>query len=54
MNMNDPVAIAMMKKCKKQAEKSKDSMNHSNMNHSKMKKDDHKMKNKDGNNEHNH
>jgi len=54
MDMNDPVAIAMMKKCKKQAEKSKGSMDHSNMNHSKMKKDDHKMKNKDGNNKHNH
>lgn len=44
MDMKDPVAIAMMKKCMKQAEKSSDKMAHSKMgkkmDHSKMKKDD--------------
>ena len=49
MDMKDPVAIAMMKKCMKQAEKSK-----SKMDHSKMEKKEMKMKKKDGDNEHNH
>ena len=37
MNMKDPVAIAMMKKCKKQAKKDHKAMDHSNMEHSKTK-----------------
>jgi len=41
MDMKDPVAIAMMKKCMNQAEKSKGKMDHSKMDkemdHSKMK-----------------
>lgn len=44
MDMKDPVAVAMMKKCMKQNEKSKDKMDHSkmkNMDHSKMKKNEH-------------
>ena len=51
MDMKDPVAIAMMKKCMKQAEKSKDKMDHSKMEKKEMKM---KMKKKDGDNEHNH
>jgi hypothetical protein len=47
MDMKDPVAIAMMKKCMKQAEKSKDKMDHSKMKKTEQKK-------KDGDNEHNH
>ncbi|UUO24353.1 hypothetical protein FGD67_14830 [Colwellia sp. M166] len=42
MDMKDPVAVAMMKKCMKQAEASKDKMDHS------------KMKEQDGKNGHNH
>lgn len=42
MDMKDPVAIAMMKKCTKQAKKLKNKMDHSKMDkkmdHSKMKK----------------
>ncbi len=49
MDMKDPVAIAMIKKCMKQAEKSKGKMDHSQMN-----KNDHKTKKKNGHNEHNH
>jgi len=41
MDMKDPVAIAMMKKCMKQAEKSKDKMDHSKMDDKNMKKDGH-------------
>jgi uncharacterized protein involved in copper resistance len=57
MDMNDPVAIAMMKKCMKQsdaAKKSMKDMDHSkmkDMDHSKMKKVDHNANKKD---EHNH
>jgi uncharacterized protein involved in copper resistance len=54
MDMKDPVAIAMMKKCMKQAEKSKGKMDHGKMDHSKMEKKEMKMKKKDGDNEHNH
>lgn len=59
MDMKDPVAIAMMKKCMKQAEKSKNKMghskmDHSKMDHSKMKKNDHKTKKIDDQNKHNH
>ena len=60
MDMNDPVAMAMMKKCMKQAEDDKKSMkdmDHSkmkDMDHSKMKKAEHKASKKDDNNEHNH
>jgi hypothetical protein len=54
MDMKDPVAIAMMKKCLKQAKKSKDKMDHSKMDHSKMKTTEQKTKKKDGDNEHNH
>jgi hypothetical protein len=54
MDMKDPVAIAMMKKCMKQADKSKGKMDHSKMDHSKMKKTEQKTKKKDGDNEHNH
>ena len=49
MDMQDPVAVAMMKKCMKQAEKSK-----ANMDHGKMTKDEHKTKKKDDHNEQNH
>ncbi len=60
MDMKDPVAIAMMKKCMKQAEDDKKSMkdmDHSkmkDMDHSQMKKAEHKASKKDDNNEHNH
>tara|TARA_R110000737_G_scaffold144521_1_gene174679 strand:- start:417 stop:716 length:300 start_codon:yes stop_codon:yes gene_type:complete len=54
MDMKDPVTIAMMKKCMKQAEKSKGKMDHSKMEHGKMKKTEQKMKKKDGDNEHSH
>ncbi|TWX70172.1 hypothetical protein [Colwellia sp. C1TZA3] len=55
MDMNDPVAIAMMKKCMQQAEKSNEKMDHSKMDkkmdHSKMKKmDDNNMKKDEHNN----
>lgn len=43
MNMKDPVAIAMMKKCKKQAKKDHKAMDHSNMEHSKT-EDNKKLK----------
>ena len=52
MDMKDPVAIAMMKKCMKQAEADKKSMK--DMDHSKMNKAEHKANKKDDNNEHNH
>ena len=42
MDMNDPVAIAMMKKCMNQAKASTDKMDHSKMSDKKMNKDDHK------------
>ncbi|NQY89590.1 MAG: hypothetical protein HRT51_17960 [Colwellia sp.] len=48
MDMNDPVAIAMMKKCMKQAEADKKAM--PGMAHSKMKK----AEKKDAHNEHDH
>lgn len=60
MDMKDPVAIAMMKKCVKQskaAKKSMKDMDHSkmkDMDHSKMKKTEHKASDKDDHNEHNH
>jgi uncharacterized protein involved in copper resistance len=44
MDMKDPVAMAMMKKCMKQAEKSSNNIDHSKMkgmDNKKMKKDDH-------------
>lgn len=47
MDMKDPVAIAMMNKCMKQAEKSNDKMNHSKM---EMKMDHSKIKTMDDNN----
>ena len=47
MDMKDPVAIAMMKKCMKQAEKSSN-----NMDHSKMKGMDNKSTKKDGHDNH--
>jgi uncharacterized protein involved in copper resistance len=43
MDMKDPVAIAMMKKCMKQAEKSEGKMDHGKMDHSKMEKKEMKM-----------
>lgn len=55
MDMNDPVAIAMMKKCIKQAESSKNKMDHSKMkgmDHSKMKKMNDKKVNKDDHKNH--
>jgi hypothetical protein len=52
MDMKDPVTIAMMKKCMKQAEADKKSMK--DMDHSKMKKTEQKTTKKDGDNEHNH
>jgi hypothetical protein len=52
MDMKDPVAIAMMKKCMKQAEADKKSMK--DMDHSQMEKKEMKTKKKDGDNEHNH
>jgi uncharacterized protein involved in copper resistance len=56
MDMKDPVAIAMMNKCMKQAEKSNDKMDHSKMDmkmdHSKMKTmDKKKQKKSDDNND---
>jgi hypothetical protein len=69
MEMKDPVILsAMMKKCMKQSEaakKSMEDMDHSkmedmdhskmkDMDHSKMKKAEHKAKKKDDHNEHNH
>jgi hypothetical protein len=54
MDMKDPVAIAMMKKCMKQAKKAKNKMDHSKMDHSKMKKIEHKTKKIDDQNKHNH
>ncbi len=55
MDMKDPVAMAMMKKCMQQAEKSKGQMDHSkmdkNMDHSTMKKIDDKISE---NEQHNH
>jgi hypothetical protein len=65
MDMKDPVAIAMMNKCMKQAEKSNDKMDHSKMNmkmdhsqmnskmdHSKMKTMDEKKQKKADDNNH--
>lgn len=56
MDMKDPVAIAMMNKCMKQAEKSNDKMDHSKMNskmdHSKMKTMDEKKQKKSDDNNH--
>ena len=52
MDMKDPVAIAMMKKCMKQAKKAKDNMDHSKMDNSKIKKTDDKNKKKDGHSNH--
>ena len=55
MDMKDPVAIAMMKKCMKQAKSSKDKMDHSKMkgmDHSKMKKMNDKKVNKDDHKNH--
>lgn len=53
MEMKDPVIhSAMMKKCMKQSEAAKKSME--DMDHSKMKKAEHKANEKDDNNEHNH
>ena len=60
MDMKDPVAIAMMNKCMKQAEKSNDKMDHSKMNskmnskmdHSKMKTMDAKKQKKSDDNNH--
>ncbi|MBA6224885.1 hypothetical protein H4J51_14685 [Colwellia sp. MB02u-18] len=55
MDMKDPVAIAMMNKCMKQADKSNNKMDHSKMDmkmdHSKMKTmDEKKQKKADDNN----
>jgi len=56
MDMKDPVAIAMMNKCMKQAEKSNDKMVHSKMDskmdHSKMKTMDEKNQKKSDDNNH--
>jgi uncharacterized protein involved in copper resistance len=56
MDMKDPVAIAMMNKCMKQAEKSNDNMDHSKMemkmDHSKMKMMDEKKQKKADDNNH--
>ncbi|BBW91408.1 hypothetical protein PS1M3_14950 [Pseudoalteromonas sp. PS1M3] len=56
MDMKDPVAVAMMKKCMKQSKSSMEKMDHSKMkemDHSKMKEMDHskmeKKKNKKAN-----
>ena len=54
MDMKDPVALAMMKKCMKQAEKTKGNIDHSKMDHSKMKNNDHKTKKKNDHDQHNH
>lgn len=48
MDMKDPVAIAMMKKCLKQSEADKKSMK--NMDQSKMEQPEHKASKKDGHN----
>ena len=56
MDMKDPVAMAMMKKCMKQAEKSGNKMDHSKMgkkmDHSKMKEMDDKNMKKNSHNNH--
>ncbi|MBA6289112.1 hypothetical protein [Colwellia sp. MB3u-4] len=60
MDMKDPVAIAMMNKCMKQADKSNNKMDHSKMDmkmdskmdHSKMKTMDEKKQKKADNNNH--
>ena len=63
MDMNDPVAIAMMKKCMNQSKASTDDMDHSKMNdmdqskmkdmdHCKMKKTGDKKVNKDNHENH--
>mgnify|MGYP006945859025 CR=1 FL=1 len=55
MDMNDPVAIAMMKKCMNQAKASTDKMDHSkmkDMDHSKMKNMDDKKVKKDDHKNH--
>ncbi len=52
MDMKDPVAIAMMKKCMKQAEADKKAMK--GMDHSKMKKEEHKVVKEDGHTKHDH
>lgn len=50
MDTKDPVAMAMMKKCMKQAEQAKKDMDHGSMemDHSKMKKDEHKEEKDNG------
>lgn len=40
MDANDPVAVAMIKKCKKQAEATGEEMDHDNVNHDDMKNDE--------------
>ncbi|MBL4941282.1 MAG: hypothetical protein JKY81_06405 [Colwellia sp.] len=52
MDMKDPVAVAMMKKCMKQAKAAKKAMK--GMDHSKMKKDEHSSKKTDGHNAQDH
>lgn len=52
MDMNDPVVIAMMKKCLKQSEANKNQMN--SMDHSQMGKTVPKSNKNDEHNEHNH
>ena len=56
MDMKDPVAVAMMKKCMKQAKQAKEGMDHGKMDHGKMDhgKMDHKKPSKDDNSQHNH
>lgn len=55
MDMKDPVAVAMMKKCMKQGKASMDKMDHSkmkDMDHSKMKKTGDKKVNSDNHKNH--
>jgi hypothetical protein len=55
MDMKDPVAVAMMKKCMKQSKSSMEKMDHSKMkemDHSKMEKKENKKANNDDHQNH--
>lgn len=52
MDMKNPVVIAMMKKCMKQAKASANKMDHSKMDHSKMKNMSNKKQNEEDHKNH--
>ncbi len=54
MDMKDPVAMAMMKKCMQQSEKTEIKVDHSKMDHSKMSAEKSKVKKDDSHSSHNH